>query len=53
MKINPKEFRAPPGKAVSLRDWPTRVRPFYKSPSHYEKVLKEHVDQMRSLQDKL
>jgi len=53
MKIDPRDFRAPPGKVVSLTDWPTRVRPFYKSPSHYDKVLREHMHQMRSLQDKL
>jgi PPK2 family polyphosphate:nucleotide phosphotransferase len=53
MKIDPDDFRAPPGKAVRLRDWPTRVRPFYKSQAHYDKVLEEHVEKMRSLQDML
>ena len=53
MKINISDFRAAPGKAVDLKDWPTAVRPFHRSKPHYKEVLDDHIERMRSLQDKL
>ena len=31
MKINSKDFRVRPGEKVKLKEWPTIVKPFYKS----------------------
>jgi PPK2 family polyphosphate:nucleotide phosphotransferase len=53
MKINTRDFIAAPGKTVSLEDWPTRARPFYRSKAHAQKLLSEHVEQMRAHQNKL
>jgi PPK2 family polyphosphate:nucleotide phosphotransferase len=38
---------------VSLGKWPTRVQPFYKSKSEYERTLAEHVRKLSVLQDLL
>jgi PPK2 family polyphosphate:nucleotide phosphotransferase len=53
MKIHTKEFRAREGKKISLRDWPTVVKPFYRSKKHYLEILDDHLDRMRKLQDLL
>ena len=50
IKIHSKDFRVPPGKKVNLKDWPTIVKPFYKSKKRYQKLLEEHVEQLSSLQ---
>ena len=50
MKINANDFRVPPRKTVNLKKWPTLVEPVYKSEKDYQKLLKEHVDQLSSLQ---
>ena len=39
MNIDPKEFRVRAGQSVALKKWPTRVKPFYKSSDHYQKLL--------------
>jgi PPK2 family polyphosphate:nucleotide phosphotransferase len=49
-KINSKDFRVPPGDKVKLSDWPTIVKPFSKSKDQYQKLLKEHVEELSSLQ---
>jgi len=51
MKIDPSDFRIPIGARVSLEKWPTDVPPFYKSKSHYEKLLSAHVHQLSKLQE--
>ena len=43
MKIEPKDFRVPPGKKVQLKEWPTIIRPLFKSKKQYEKLLDEHA----------
>ena len=43
MKINSKEFRVRPGKKFKLKEWPTTVKPFFKSKKEYQKLLEEHV----------
>src|ERR1700686_2565108 len=53
MKINPKDFRVREGDEVSLRKWPTKVAPAYKSEPHYQKLLEEHVAQLSGLQQLL
>jgi PPK2 family polyphosphate:nucleotide phosphotransferase len=50
MKIDSDDFRVPPGKAVDLSKWPTRVDPFYKSKKQYKELLLEHMDRLSSLQ---
>ena len=39
-----------PGSAVKLKQWPTRVKPVYKSKKHYKKLLEEHVEALSALQ---
>jgi PPK2 family polyphosphate:nucleotide phosphotransferase len=50
MKINSKNFRIQPGKEVTLKDWPTIVKPFCKSKKQYQKLLEEHIEELSSLQ---
>jgi PPK2 family polyphosphate:nucleotide phosphotransferase len=50
MKIDTKEFRVPEGKKVRLGEWPTRVKPFYRSGKHYEKMLASHLEKLSSQQ---
>ena len=39
MKIEPKSFRVREGEKVRLKKWPTKVKPFYKSKEHYQKLM--------------
>ncbi|MHB8899047.1 MAG: ADP-polyphosphate phosphotransferase [Thermoguttaceae bacterium] len=48
--IRTEEFRVPPGVNVKLKEWPTRVKPIYKSKKRYHKLLEEQVDELTSLQ---
>ena len=50
MKINSKDFRVRPGDKVKLSEWPTMVKPFFKSKKQYQKLLGEHVEELSSLQ---
>jgi PPK2 family polyphosphate:nucleotide phosphotransferase len=50
MKIQFKNFRVRPGKKVDLKEWPTIVRPIYKSKEQYQKLLEEHIGELSSLQ---
>ena len=50
MKINSKDFRVRPGKKFELKEWPTKVKPFFKSKKRYQKLLEEHVEQLYTLQ---
>jgi PPK2 family polyphosphate:nucleotide phosphotransferase len=50
MKINSKEFRVRPDKKVTLSEWPTTVKPFFKSKKQYQKLLAEHVEKLSALQ---
>jgi len=49
-KINSKDFRVPPGEKVTLKKWPTKVKPFCKSKKRYKKLLKEQVEELSDLQ---
>jgi PPK2 family polyphosphate:nucleotide phosphotransferase len=50
MKINSKDFRVRPGKKFALKEWPTRVKPFFQSKKQYQKLLEGHVEELNSLQ---
>jgi PPK2 family polyphosphate:nucleotide phosphotransferase len=50
MKINSKDFRVQPGEEVDLSKRPTAVKPFCKSKKHYQKHLREHIEELSSLQ---
>ncbi len=50
MKIKSKEFCVQEGKQVNLKEWPTRVKPAYKSKKEYKKYLDEHVEELSELQ---
>ena len=49
-KIDPQDFRVPPGDKVNLKQWPTRVEPYCRSKKRYEKLLKEQVEALSALQ---
>jgi PPK2 family polyphosphate:nucleotide phosphotransferase len=53
MKIDVKPFRVREGARVKLKDWPTRVKPFYESKSDYRDALATHVERLSALQDVL
>jgi len=46
-------FRVPPGKRFRLRDWPTSIKPLYRSRHEYETLLADHKSRMLKLQEKL
>ena len=53
MKIEPQKFRVREGEKVKLRKWPTRVKSFYKSKEHYQKILAEHTRSLSRQQNLL
>jgi PPK2 family polyphosphate:nucleotide phosphotransferase len=53
MRISSNEFRVREEHEVSLRKWPTNVKPVYKSKEHYQKLLGEHVAHLSSQQELL
>ena len=50
MKINSNDFRVRPGKKVQLGEWPTIVKPFFKSKKAYQELLEKHVAELSALQ---
>jgi len=50
MKINSTDFQVRPGAKVKLKEWPTRVKPFYKSKKRYQRLLEKHVEALSALQ---
>ena len=50
--IRPREFRVEEGAKLRLKRWPTRLKPYYGSKGDYEKLLAEHVEELKDLQDK-
>jgi len=50
MKIDSKDFRVPEGKIVKLRNWPTLVKPFYRTKDEYQAILRRHVERLSELQ---
>jgi len=53
MKIRIKSFRVTEGRKIKLKDWPTRVKPFYKSKSDYEELLAGHIEKLSARQSLL
>jgi polyphosphate:nucleotide phosphotransferase, PPK2 family len=53
MKINSKHFRVGAGEKVKLKQWPTRVKPCYKSKEHYKEILAQHVEELSERQSLL
>jgi len=49
-RINPGDFRVPPGSKVDLTKWPTRVKPIYGSKKEYKKRLQKQVKTLSALQ---
>ena len=45
--IHTEEFRVPPAENVKLEEWPTRVKPFYKSKKRYHKLLESELKSIR------
>ncbi|MFQ3225581.1 MAG: PPK2 family polyphosphate:nucleotide phosphotransferase [Lentimonas sp.] len=50
MKINPKDFQAPEGSTIQLDEWPTSVKPLYKSKKKYRHLLKHQTKELKGLQ---
>jgi PPK2 family polyphosphate:nucleotide phosphotransferase len=50
MKIRSADFRVQQGDKVKLDKWSTAVQPIYESKKHYQKLLRDHVTQLSSLQ---
>jgi len=50
MKIKISEFRVPEGETVKLDQWPTQVRPVYKSKKKYEESLAKQVEELSKQQ---
>lgn len=50
MKIDSDDFRVPEGKKLSLKKWPTRVKPAYGSKKEYQQLLARQVEQLAALQ---
>ncbi len=46
MKIDCDDFRAPEGKKLHLRHWPTQTKKVYRSKEDYEQILADHVDRL-------
>ena len=53
MNISPKDFRVREGDPVSLKQWPTQVKPFYKSDDDYQQQLAEHIRELSERQNQL
>src|SRR3954468_10714161 len=53
MKLDPDDFRVDEDKKIDLKEWPTEVKPFYKSKEEYEKLLQAHTEQLSELQNLL
>ena len=53
MKIEPKIFRVREGEKVKLKRWPSKIKPFYKSEEHCQKILAGHVAELSRQQSRL
>jgi polyphosphate kinase 2 (PPK2 family) len=50
MNIDIKRFRVPEGGKVRLKQWATRVKPFYKSKEDYQDFLAAHLQKLSERQ---
>jgi len=53
MTIDIKDFRAKENQKVELKQWPTTIKPYYKSKEDCQRMLGEHVSNLSALQDVL
>ena len=53
MKVSSTDFRVKQEDRVNLDKWPTAVEPIYESKKQYQKLLRDHVAQLSSLQQLL
>ncbi|MBC7809121.1 MAG: polyphosphate kinase 2 family protein [Akkermansiaceae bacterium] len=53
MKIKTEDFRVPEGKDLRLNKWATETEPVYKSKDEYKQLLRDSVEQMSDLQEKM
>jgi PPK2 family polyphosphate:nucleotide phosphotransferase len=53
MKIDCEDFRVRSGKKIKLKDWPTRVKPYFNSKSQYRSLLQQHTEKLSELQSML
>jgi len=53
MKIKTKDYVVRPGKKVDLKDWPTKVKPYFDSKEEYKDVLEKHVKRLEEMQELL
>ncbi len=53
MKIRSKDYRVAQGDKIRLEDWPTKVKPAYKSKDQYKAMLEDHVARLSSEQQLL
>jgi PPK2 family polyphosphate:nucleotide phosphotransferase len=51
--IDSSGFRVGPGKKVNLREWPTRIKPGYRSGKEYEGLLADHIRKLSARQELL
>jgi PPK2 family polyphosphate:nucleotide phosphotransferase len=50
-KIDAQQYRVVEGAKVKLRKWPTKVAPVYESDEDYHRLLTEHTEELRRLQE--
>lgn len=50
MKIHSKDFCAPFSRKFKLKEFPTIIKPFYKSKKSYKKLLQKHVEELSAWQ---
>ena len=50
MTIDLRDYRVQPDKKVDLNKWPTIVAPYSKSKKQYNELLRQHLEQLNSLQ---
>ena len=50
MKIRARDFQVQPGDRVDLQDWPTQIKPVYKSDQDYKNLLQAHTGELSALQ---
>jgi PPK2 family polyphosphate:nucleotide phosphotransferase len=53
MTIDPSDFRAPEGKRINLKKWPTRVKPYYSSKANATALLEQHTRRLSDMQSLL
>src|SRR4030095_8939699 len=53
MRIDSDDVRVRHEKKLKLRDWPTQVKPYFKSKDEYHDLLEEHTEKLSALQNML